>query len=230
MHIHPVTYGATRFAAYESIKDAASQSQKNGKPLPFATLFPAAFLSVSLGAMVGNPADMAPVRMQNDKSLSPHLRQNYRSVLDVWARVARSDGLAGLFRGVVPNSLRAGAMTACQLACYDGFKQALLGSGLGFRDGVVTQLAASVLSGLVATTACSPVDVIKTRVMSSGARARASVWDTVRTLTRAEGLSWAFRGWVPSFARMGPHTAATLLLLEQHRRVYRTLTVGGELV
>lgn len=179
--------------------------------------------------MVGNPADMANVRMQNDKSLSPHLRQNYRSVLDVWARVARSpDGLPGLFRGVVPNSVRAGAMTACQLACYDGFKQALLGSGLGLRDDVVTQLAASVLSGLVATTACSPVDVIKTRVMSSGARA--SVWDTVRTLTRTEGLSWAFRGWVPSFARMGPHTAATLLLLEQHRRLYRTLTVGEELV
>lgn len=175
--------------------------------------------------MVGNPADMANVRMQNDKSLAPQLRQNYRSVFDVWGRVAREEGVRGLFRGVMPNSVRAGAMTACQLACYDGFKQALLGSGLGFKDDVVTQLTASILSGLVATTACSPIDVIKTRVMSSvSSGGSVSIWGTVRTLTKMEGVRWAFRGWVPSFARMGPHTAATLLLLEQHRRLFRKFT------
>ncbi len=40
---------------------------------------------------------------------------------------------------------------------------------------------------------------------------------------RVEGVNWMFRGWVPSFIRLGPHTIATFLFLEQHKKVYRHL-------
>ncbi|KAJ4257007.1 Mitochondrial dicarboxylate transporter [Fusarium falciforme] len=89
-------------------------------------LLPGAFLSGACGALVGNPADLANVRMQNDRSLPPSLRQNYRSVFDVLVRVAKTDGLQGYLRGVFPNAIRAGAMTSCQLASYDGIKQSLV--------------------------------------------------------------------------------------------------------
>jgi hypothetical protein len=32
-----------------------------------------------------------------------------------------------------------------------------------------------------------------------------------------------FRGWVPSFIRLGPHTIATFLFLEEHKKLYRKL-------
>ncbi|KAM5345900.1 hypothetical protein ACJ41O_011761 [Fusarium nematophilum] len=213
--LRQLTYGSTRFAIYESIKEHAS-------PAPMAILLPSAFLSGACGALVGNPADIANVRMQNDRSLPPSLRQNYRSVFDVLARVAKTDGLQGYLRGVFPNAVRAGAMTACQLASYDGIKQSLM-DDFSLQDGIPLQLLASVLAGFVATTACNPIDVIKTRVMSQGGST--SVMGMVTGLTRSEGLRWAFRGWLPSFARLGPHTAATLLLLEQHRLLYRKYVV-----
>ena len=156
--------------------------------------------------------------MQNDKSLPSNQQQNYRSVFDVLGRIYKSDGLAGYVRGVFPNAIRAGAMTGCQLACYDTIKESLIKS-LKLADGVGTQLLASVLAGFIATTACSPIDVIKTRVMSGGSTG--SILGIMKDLTKSEGLHWAFRGWLPSFARLGPQTAATLLLLEQHRLLYR---------
>jgi dicarboxylate transporter 10 len=182
-----------------------------------AVLLPASIFSGAFAAILGNPADIANVRMQNDKSLSLHQRHNYRNVADVLVRITRQDGLGGLFRGVLPNCIRCGFMTGCQLGSYDGIKQALI-ADVGLVDGAPTQLLSSLLAGLIATTICSPIDVIKTRFMSQSGSV--SILSMVTHLTRSEGLSWAFRGWLPSFARLAPHTAATLLLLEQHRKVY----------
>lgn len=134
--------------------------------------------------------------------------------------MARDEGPASLWRGVWPNSARGVLMTASQLASYDGFKRLLLGTPtLGMKDDLTTHFSASFLAGFVATTVCSPVDVIKTRVMS--AHGQMGVLELLGRIYRAEGLAWCFRGWVPSFIRLGPHTIATFLFLEQHKKVYR---------
>jgi dicarboxylate transporter 10 len=44
---------------------------------------------------------------------------------------------------------------------------------------------------------------------------------TLRTIQRKEGIIWVFRGWVPSFIRLGPQTTITMLLFEQHKKLYR---------
>ena len=80
---------------------------------------------------------------------------------------------------------------------------------------------ASFLAGFVATTICSPVDVIKTRVM--GSHEKKGIVHLVADITKAEGLRWMFKGWVPSFIRVGPHTILTFLFLEQHKSLYRRL-------
>ena len=210
-----MTYGSVRFAIYETLKEHACK--RSDQPLSPAILFATSTFSGICGAIVGNPADIVNVRMQNDRSLPVNLRQNYRGAIDALVRIVRTDGLSGFARGLVPNSIRAGAMTGCQLGSYDGIKRALIDKA-GFDDGIGTQLLASTLAGLIATTMCNPIDVIKTRCMSQ--RGGASSWSLVKQLSQAEGFRWMLRGWLPSFARMGPHTAATLLFLEQHRAIY----------
>lgn len=161
--------------------------------------------------------------MQHDAALPPAERRNYRHAVDGLARMAREEGMHSLWRGVWPNSARALLMTASQLASYDGFKRALLQApSLHMKDDLGTHFTASFLAGFVATTICSPVDVIKTRVMSS--TGKSSLPTLIMDITRNEGLSWCFKGWVPSFIRLGPHTIVTFLFLEQHRKLYRQLT------
>ena len=139
--------------------------------------------------------------------------------------------------------MRAVLMTASQLATYDFFKGALVGGMLGKRDDkrggwfgeedLSTHFTASGAAGFVATTVCSPVDVIKTRVMSArkqgGKSAKgASVIEVLRQAVKTEGVGWMWRGWVPSFVRLGPHTVATFMFLEQHKRAWRWLKEGKE--
>ena len=111
-------------------------------------------------------------------------------------------------------------MTASQLATYDQAKMLLL-RYTSVEDGVFAHVVASLGSGLVATTVCSPVDVVKTRVMAGGGGE--GVWRIVRGIVRKEGVGWVFRGWLPSFVRLGPHTVVTFVALEQHKKGWRWL-------
>ena len=177
-----------------------------------------------LGGIAGNPADVLNVRMQNDRSLPEAQRRNYRNAVHGLYRMAKEEGWKSLFRGVSANSMRAVLMTASQLASYDTFKRLLLQKA-GMEDGLTTHFTASFLAGFVATTVCSPVDVIKTRVMS--AHSKEGITVLLQRIYSQEGIRWAFRGWVPSFIRLGPHTVATFIFLEQHKKLYRRLKRAG---
>lgn len=218
--LRQATYSTTRFGVYETLKDYLHTAHPDETPSTM-TLIGLSSLSGFLGGLAGNPADVLNVRMQHDAALPPAERRNYKNAIDGLFKMARSEGLPSLFRGVWPNSFRGVLMTASQLASYDSFKRLLLTTpALGnWHDDLTTHFTASLMAGFVATTVCSPVDVIKTRVMS--AKDKASLPALLRDIVRKEGLSWCFKGWVPSFIRLGPHTIATFMFLEQHKKLYR---------
>ncbi|KAL0260422.1 Mitochondrial dicarboxylate transporter [Diplodia seriata] len=216
--LRQITYSTTRFGIYEQLKTSLTTS--TSKP-SMPTLIAISSASGFLGGIVGNPADVLNVRMQHDAALPPAKRRNYKNAFDGLIRMTREEGAKSLFRGVWPNSMRAVLMTASQLASYDGFKSAIL-EYTPLQDGLGTHFTASFAAGFVATTVCSPVDVIKTRVMSAHGESKSLV-KLLIDVNRAEGFGWMFRGWVPSFIRLGPHTIATFLFLEQHKKLYRKL-------
>lgn len=213
--LRQITYSTTRFGVYEELKETFTTA-KEAPSLP--ALIAMASTSGFLGGIAGNPADILNVRMQNDASLPPEKRRNYKHAIDGLARMVKDEGVRSLFRGVWPNSIRAVLMTASQLASYDVFKQQLL-QRTNLGDNLTTHFSASIMAGFVATTVCSPVDVIKTRVMS--AHTQEGIMTLIKNITAKEGLGWVFKGWVPSFIRLGPHTVATFMFLEQHKKIYR---------
>lgn len=213
--LRQISYSTTRFGVYEEMK---SRMTAPGSKPSFPTLIAMASVSGFLGGCVGNPADVLNVRMQHDSALPAAERRNYKNAIDGLIRMSREEGVASLFRGVWPNSMRAVLMTASQLASYDLFKGLLI-ENTPMVDGLTTHFSASLMAGFVATTVCSPVDVIKTRVMS--ASESKSLSKLLADVYRVEGAGWMFRGWVPSFIRLGPHTIATFLVLEQHKKLYR---------
>ncbi|KAJ5098888.1 hypothetical protein N7532_005889 [Penicillium argentinense] len=215
-----VTYGTSRIAFYEEMKQTAKSSNQ---PLTTPILGTMAAVSGFLGAIFGTPSDIANVRMQNDRSLPPQQRRNYQNVLDAWVQMKRNEGWRSFRQGLWPNCFRSGIMTASQLASYDSFKRLLTQLSGKSDDNPLTHFSASLLASLVATSISSPMDVIRTQLMSSSSNA--SVYQAVRDLIRSEGHRWLFRGWTPSFVRLAPQTIATLVLLEQHKRIYRALKV-----
>ena len=213
--LRQLTYSTTRFGIYSELKEVFTTA-RSSPSLP--SLIAMASTSGFLGGVAGNPADVLNVRMQHDASLPPEKRRNYKNAIDGLVRVTKEEGWRTLFRGVGANSMRAVLMTASQLASYDGFKRVLLDK-TALEDNLTTHFSASFMAGFVATTVCSPVDVIKTRVMS--AHTTEGLLALLRRTVANEGIGWMFKGWVPSFVRLGPHTIATFLFLEQHKTLYR---------
>ncbi|OJJ29908.1 hypothetical protein ASPWEDRAFT_63355 [Aspergillus wentii DTO 134E9] len=216
-----LTYGSVRIGLYESLKDYTTKHNIPASP-PILGLL--AGLSGFVGAIFGNPSDIGNIRMQNDGSLPPHARRNYAHIFDAWKQIYTQEGWKAFSQGLWPNAFRCAMMTSCQLASYDSLKGVLMRvSGLG-GDHAGVHVSASLLAALVATTVCSPVDVVKTQLM--GASGKEGIVGVVRALMAGEGARWIFRGWTPSFVRLGPQTMATLILLEQHKKIYRSMGVG----
>lgn len=74
------------------------------------------------------------------------------------------------------------------------------------------------LAGLVATTVCSPTDVIETRIMNASKAENKSSIEILITALRTEGPSFMFRGWLPSFIRLDPFTMLIFFATEQLKK------------
>ncbi|KAJ9141841.1 hypothetical protein NKR23_g7622 [Pleurostoma richardsiae] len=217
--LRQITYSTVRFGLYEEMKTRLATTH-DGRPPSFPMLVALASASGFAGGVCGNAADVLNVRMQHDAALPPERRRNYKHALDGLVRMAREEGVTSWFRGVLPNSMRAAAMTASQLASYDTFKRLLM-SLTPMEDTLTTHFTASFLAGVMAATVTSPIDVIKTRVMS--AHGKSSLATVIAETHAQHGIGWVFKGWVPSFLRLGPHTICTFVFLEMHRKVYRKI-------
>ncbi|KAJ1334590.1 hypothetical protein BSLG_007745 [Batrachochytrium salamandrivorans] len=170
-----------------------------------------------IGAAIANPTDLIKVRMQAQSEAATH------SVMQIVMGIVRSEGLRGLYRGVGPTTQRAIILTASQLPSYDHSKRTLLDSGY-FREGIITHFVCSMFAGFVCATTTSPIDLVKSRYMNQkfgsdgvGLKYKTS-FDCFKKTLMTEGVAGLFKGWLPQWMRMGPHTIMTFLILEQLRK------------
>uniref|UniRef100_M4BM04 Uncharacterized protein n=1 Tax=Hyaloperonospora arabidopsidis (strain Emoy2) TaxID=559515 RepID=M4BM04_HYAAE len=168
---------------------------------------------------MGNPADIVNIRMQADSRLPAEKRRNYKHAVDGLLRVEKEEGLAALLRGVRPNMIRAMLLTTGQIAAYDLTKSTLLTNQMVLmQDDLQTHVVASVVAGLVATTACAPADVVKTRLMNTHAQEYTSATACFLQVVKHEGVRGLYKGWLPAYMRLGPQTLLTFVFLEQLRK------------
>lgn len=220
--LRQAVYSSTRFGMYDVLKSMAESSP--GASLSFAAKIGCGLGAGAIAAVVGNPADVAMIRMQADGKLpAGHAdRRNYKGVVDALTTIAREEGIvAGLWRGILPTINRAMIVTAGQLATYDQFKEMLLATGK-FREGYLTHFTASFLAGFVATVASNPVDVVKTRIMNQKLTAPlySGQIDCAMKTVRSEGIFALYKGFVPTFVRQAPYVIVTFMSLEQIKKIF----------
>ncbi|EEF31690.1 mitochondrial dicarboxylate carrier protein, putative [Ricinus communis] len=216
-------YSTTRMGLYDILKQ--KWTDPNTKTMPLSSKIVAGLIAGGIGAAVGNPADVAMVRMQADGRLPPAQRRNYKSVVDAITRMTKQEGITSLWRGSSLTVNRAMLVTASQLASYDQFKEMILEKGW-MRDGLGTHVTASFAAGFVAAVASNPVDVIKTRVMNmkvepGKAPPYSGALDCALKTVKAEGPMALYKGFIPTISRQGPFTIVLFVTLEQVRKLLK---------
>ncbi|OLY78066.1 Mitochondrial dicarboxylate transporter [Smittium mucronatum] len=218
--LRQATYSTTRFGVYEAITNQFKSGKSRFHPLKMHELIFASSVGGLLGGLVGNPFDVAVVRMQTDFKLPPSERKNYKHGVDALIKIARTEGFSKLYSGLIPNLGVSMVMTISQIASYDFFKQNIIKySNLNPTDPSL-HFISSILASLTAATAVSPIDVSKTRIMNSKTKEYNGLLDALIKIPRQEGFIALFKGWTPSFLRLAPHTILMFLILEQLKILY----------
>uniref|UniRef100_A0A1B0AGN5 Mitochondrial dicarboxylate carrier n=1 Tax=Glossina pallidipes TaxID=7398 RepID=A0A1B0AGN5_GLOPL len=168
-----------------------------------------------VGGLVGVPNDVVNVRMQNDMKLPPDQQRNYKHVFDGLFRIVQEEGAGKLLTGAPVAIGRGMLLTISQNVVYDTSKSYLLRE-LQFDDNIGVHFTCSLTSGGCATLATQPLDVVKTRLMNAKAGKYDSYLSVITHIGRTGPVGF-FKGFIPAFARIGPHTVLTFLIMEQLR-------------
>lgn len=238
--VREMTYSAIRLGLYDAIRSnyilkIDAEGKQHGEETLWKKIM-AGMVSGGIGCALCSPSDLIKVQMQ---ASTPDFKPVYPSMTAAVRTVVAKSGYIGLWAGVGPNVLRAAMLTASQLPSYDHSKHLLFQTGWGWvREGLLLHTVCSMIAGVVsATSGCSayhfmassnhipfipvtsPADVIKSRVMNDHTRQYSSALDCLFRTVRNEGAMALFKGWVPNWMRLGPHSLVTFLVLEQLRRL-----------
>jgi len=178
----------------------------------------------SIAATACCPVEVGLIRAQADARLPPAERRNYRGLFDAVKRIAASEGVPALWRGVGPTVGRGAVVSMTQLASYDQAKEMLL-PVLG--DGFSLFVSAAFTSGFIYCTASLPLDISKTRIQNmkpdpaTGKMPYSGTFDALRQIATKEGVLALWKGFPPYFLRSGGHTVFMFLFKEQYTKMYK---------
>lgn len=212
-----LTYSSIRMGAYEPIRRfLSSQGEEKSSPAhPHPAIkFSSALISGGIGAAVANPFDLVKTRFQ---AVMPGQSAPYPSTASALLTVFKLEGLPGLYKGWIVTTTRAAVLTSAQLGSYDSIKNNLLMGVFGMENGYPLHLCAAMSAGIITTTAANPVDVIKTRYLSDMRGQYSGPIQCAAGIFQEQGLRGFFKGWVPSYWRLGPHTVLSFMLIENIR-------------
>ena len=207
--LRQAVYTTARLGFFDTFMNKAkARAQANNKVPGFAERAAAGLSAGGLAAMVGNPADLALIRMQSDGLKPKELRANYTSVIDALTRITKAEGITALWAGCLPTVARAMALNFGQLAFFSEAK-----SQLKARTQLAPQtqtLAASAIAGFFASFFSLPFDFVKTRLQKQtrakdGTLPYKGMMHCARKVIKEEGWLRFYRGFTTYYVRIAPH-------------------------
>lgn len=208
--LRQAVYTTARLGFFDTfIKKLNARADAADRKVTFAERAGAGLSAGGIAAMIGNPADLALVRMQSDGLKPPEARANYRSVFDALLRIPKTEGVAALWAGAFPTVIRAMALNMGQLTFFAESK-----AQLKQHTSLSTQnqtFAASAIAGFFASFLSLPFDFIKTRLQKqqkdpkTGKLPYRGVLDCARKVVSEEGWLRFYRGFGTYYVRIAPH-------------------------
>jgi solute carrier family 25 oxoglutarate transporter 11 len=215
--LRQAVYTTARLGFFDTfMKTLTVRAKDKGTKIGFAERAAAGLSAGGLAAMIGNPADLALIRMQSDGLKPLAERKSYTSVFHALSSITKSEGITALWAGASPTVVRAMALNFGQLAFFSEAKQRLKGTNMGSRAQTLT---ASAVAGFFASFFSLPFDFVKTRLQKQSRRADGSLpyksmVDCFKKVAREEGILRFYRGFGTYYVRIAPHAMVTLIVAD----------------
>ncbi|XP_068926936.1 dicarboxylate carrier SLC25A8 isoform X1 [Petaurus breviceps papuanus] len=217
-----MSFASVRIGLYDSVKQFYTKGSEHAG---IGSRLLAGCTTGALAVGVAQPTDVVKVRFQAQARAGGSRR--YQGTVDAYKTIAREEGLRGLWKGTSPNVARNAIVNCAELVTYDLIKDALLKAHL-MTDDLPCHFTSAFGAGFCTTIIASPVDVVKTRYMNSAAGQYASAGHCALTMLRKEGPQAFYKGFMPSFLRLGSWNVVMFVTYEQLKRALMAARTSRE--
>uniref|UniRef100_A0A8D8H215 Solute carrier family 25 member 35 n=2 Tax=Culex pipiens TaxID=7175 RepID=A0A8D8H215_CULPI len=225
--LYQFSMNSIRLGTYQTVDNLGWTKSENALLSPVLSVFWGGFAGV-ISSTVSCPVYVVKTQLQavSSGSYTAKFQHRHRGTVDAFVSIYKSSGVRGLYRGYTANMARVSLGSSTQMAsfaaCKDFFTQYEL-----FQESVVlTALASSTVAGFFTSVLMSPCDVVTTRMTNQGLSESGkgllyrNIFDCFVKIYRAEGLHGLYKGFVPLYARVAPHTVLNLTFWEFFKKLY----------
>ncbi|GAB5570487.1 mitochondrial brown fat uncoupling [Lynx pardinus] len=209
-----ISFASLRIGLYDTVQEFFSAGKETTAGL--GSKISAGLTTGGVAVFIGQPTEVVKVRLQAQSHLHG-LKPRYTGTYNAYRIIATTEGLTGLWKGTTPNLTRNVIINCTEIVTYDLMKEALVKNKL-LADDLPCHFVSALIAGFCTTVLSSPVDVVKTRFVNSPPGQYTSVPSCAITMLTKEGPLAFFKGFVPSFLRLGSWNVIMFVCFEQLKR------------
>jgi solute carrier family 25 oxoglutarate transporter 11 len=210
--LRQITYGMPRMALVPILYDA--MREEPGATLSLGQMLFCGALAGGTASIIGVPSEVALVRMSGDQKLSVDdpARRNYKTVFDALSRIMREEGVRSLWSGGIPTVTRAVLLNMGQMPVASAAKSFFsINSDL---SGIPLKFVSAMCASVTAVGFSCPADVVKSRLQNMRPGEYSGALDCTRKMVATEGPLSLYKGYVPAFIKLAPHTVISFIILD----------------
>ncbi|XP_021925807.1 solute carrier family 25 member 35-like isoform X2 [Zootermopsis nevadensis] len=171
-------------------------------------------LAGCIGAVTGSPFYLVKTHLQSQaaNSIAVGYQHTHTGCISALWKIYLEQGILGLWRGVFGAVPRAGIGSASQLLSFSLCKDYLGNYEIFAKRPLLNTFTSSMVGGVIVTMFITPFDVVMTRLYNQGTDSQGrgllykGVVDCFIKMWNTEGVYGFFKGFMPNYTRLGPHT------------------------
>ncbi|XP_008473311.1 solute carrier family 25 member 35-like, partial [Diaphorina citri] len=174
-----------------------------------------------------NPQVKTHIQSRSSQQIAVGTQHHIDGIVKTLGKIYGQFGVRGLFRGALGAVIRVMVGSASQLTSFTIFKSYFKRHKIFSQneDSIINTFAASMIGGVFIAIFMAPFDTISTRLYNQGVDQHGkgllykSYMDCVRQTFKQEGIQGLYKGILPCYLRIGPHTVLSLVFWDMLRGI-----------
>jgi len=213
--VRVVPHTATQFVSYDKYK---SMLLKDGEQMTVPTRLMSGALAGMTAATVTHPMDVVRIRLQTQPEL--------KGVRDAIRSVHAENGLRSFYKGYTPAMLSLSPFIAINFAAFDTLKTWYYGESIVSQNELkkrspVVILGLGACAGIIAQTACYPLDTVRRRMQLAG-KTYSSTLNAFATIVKQEGIGGYYKGMTANALKVVPNNAIRFAAFDTLKSYFMT--------
>ncbi|XP_052894738.1 solute carrier family 25 member 35-like [Anopheles moucheti] len=220
--MYQFSMNGVRLGTYQTAENLGwTRSTKHPSLTPLLSLFWGGCAGLA-SATASCPFYVVKTQLQavTSGSYTARYQHHHSGTVSAFVNIFRQSGIRGLFRGYTATLARLMVGSSAQMSSFSACKEFFLRYQVFQESIVLTALASSTVAGFLTSVLMSPCDVVTTRMTNQAVSASgkgllySNIFDCFLKIYRSEGIHGYYKGFVPMYLRVAPHTMLNLTFWE----------------